>query len=130
MNESCKQHGAFSWSELLTDDIQAAKNFYQQVIGWEVDEMQMEHMTYYVVKAAGNPVGGMMAKQAEAQQMPNQWGTYITVDDVDKTLAKAEAAGGTAVYPPMNVPGVGRMCAFTDPTGAMISVITYEDSEE
>lgn len=61
MSESCKQQGAFGWSELLTDDIQAAKDFYQQVIGWEVEEM--ETMTYYVVKAAGNPAGGMMAKQ-------------------------------------------------------------------
>ncbi len=33
-----------------------------------------------------------------------------------------------AVYPPMDVPGVGRMCAITDRSGAMVSIIAYEDN--
>ena len=71
----------------------------------------------------------IMKKPEGAEQMPDNWGTYITVDDVDETLAKVEVAGGKAIYPPMDVPGVGRMCAITDRSGAMISIITYEDKE-
>lgn len=125
MSDAYKTHGAFSWSELMTDNVDAAKAYYQEVIGWEIEAMQMEHMTYHVVKAGGEPVGGIMAKPPGAEQIPNHWGTYITVDDVDATLAKAEAAGGKAIYPPMDVPKVGRMCAIMDPTGAVVSVITY-----
>ena len=129
MNQAFKQHGAFSWSELLVDDADSAISFYTDVIGWEVETMEMPQGSYHVVKAGGEPVGGIMKKPEGFEQMPNFWGTYITVDDVDKTLAKAEAAGGKAAYPPMDVPGVGRMCAIIDKSGAMVSIITYEDTE-
>ena len=84
---------------------------------------------YYVLKSDGDPVGGIMAKPKDYEPIPDHWGIYITVDDVDKTLAKAEAACGKSVYPPMDVAGVGRMCAISDRSGAVISIITYEDKE-
>jgi len=130
MNNPFKQHGAFSWSELIVDDPEKAVKFYKEVVGWEVEVMQMPETVYHVVKAGGEPVGGIMAKPEGFEKIPNYWGTYITVDDVDACLAKAEAAGGKAVYPPMDVPGVGRMCAFYDNSGAVLSVITYEEKEE
>ncbi|MES9832769.1 MAG: VOC family protein [Candidatus Thiodiazotropha sp. DIVDIV] len=129
MNNAFKQHGAFSWSELLVDDVDLAIGFYSDVIGWEIEEMEMPQGKYYVVKSEGEPVGGIMKKPAGAEEMPNFWGTYITVSDVDATLKKAEKAGGKAVYPPMDVPGVGRMCAIIDNSGAAVSTITYEETE-
>ena len=129
MIDAFKQHGAFSWSELLVDDVESALNFYTEVIGWEIEEMPMEQGTYYVLKSGGEPVGGIMKKPEGSQEMPDFWGTYITVDNVDATLEKVEAAGGKAIYPPMDVPGVGRMCAITDRSGAMVSIITYEEAD-
>ena len=130
MTDAFKQHGAFSWSELLVDDVESAIGFYTEVIGWEVEEMEMPQGKYYVFKSDGIPVGGVMAKPKDYGHVPDHWGTYITVDDVDKTLAKAETAGGKAIYPPMAVPGVGRMCAISDSSGAVVSIITYEDKEQ
>ncbi len=128
MNENFKKHGAFSWSELLVNDVESAIDFYTKVIGWTVDEMQMPQHKYYVLKVDGSPVGGIMGKPNGYEHVPDHWGTYITVADVDKTLAKALQAGGKAIYPPMNVPGVGRMCAISDTSGAVVSIITYEDN--
>ncbi|CAH1209340.1 Glyoxalase family protein [Candidatus Nitrotoga sp. BS] len=129
MNETLKQHGAFSWSELSVDNVESAISFYTEVIGWEIETMEMPQGKYHVLKANGVPVGGIMAKPKGCEQTPDHWGTYITVDNVDKTLAKAEAAGGKAVYPPMDLPGVGRMCAISDKGGAVVSIITYEIKE-
>jgi predicted enzyme related to lactoylglutathione lyase len=89
----------------------------------------MPEVKYYVLKTNGVPVGDIMAKPKGCEHIPDHWGTYITVNDVDKTLQKAEAAGGKAVYPPMDVPGVGRMCAISDRSGAVVSIITYENKE-
>ncbi len=41
MDEQFKQHGAFSWCELLTSDVNAAKEFYTKLFGWETEEMPM-----------------------------------------------------------------------------------------
>ena len=130
MNDVYKQHGAFSWSELLVDDIDLAIGFYTDVIGCEIEEMEMPQGKYYIIKSDDIPIGGIMKKPEGIEQMPDSWGTYITVNDVDETLAKAEIAGGKAVYPPMDVPGVGRMCAITDRGEAMVSIITYEKKED
>ena len=130
MIDTFKQHGAFSWSELLVDDVDSAIEFYTDVIGWGIEEMEMPQGKYYIIKSDDIPIGGIMKKPEGIEQMPDAWGTYITVNDVDETLAKAEIAGGKAVYPPMDVPGVGRMCAITDRGGAMVSIITYEKKED
>lgn len=129
MNNAFKQHGAFSWSELLVDDVDSAIEFYTNVIGWDIEVMDMPQGKYYVLKTNGEPVGGIMGKPEGYQHVPDHWGTYITVNDVDETLVKVEASGGKAVYPPMDVPGVGRMCAISDKNGSVVSIITYEDKE-
>lgn len=128
MDEAFRKQGIFSWSELMTDDVEAATAYYEKVIGWEVEHVDMGDMIYRVLKVDGNPVGGIMPKPPESTGVPNHWGTYITVDDVDATLALAEANGGKAIYPPMDVPDVGRMCAIMDNTGAVVSVITYAET--
>lgn len=39
MTVQSKQHGAFSWCELATADVAAAKAFYTQLFGWETEGM-------------------------------------------------------------------------------------------
>ena len=57
MNEKLMKHGAFSWSELLTTDVEAAKPFYTKLFGWNTKDMPMEGMNYTVVSAGGRDVG-------------------------------------------------------------------------
>ncbi|MEW6765760.1 MAG: VOC family protein [Pseudomonadota bacterium] len=125
MNDPFKQHGAFSWTELMTTDVEAATQFYSRLFGWETEEMSMPDMTYTVVKAGGNGVGGIMPMPADAEGTPPMWGSYVTVDDVDATARTAESLGGKILVPPRDIPEVGRFCVIQDPQGAVISAITY-----
>jgi uncharacterized protein len=125
MEDQYKRHGAFSWCELLTTDVDAAKAFYTRLFGWETQEMTMPGMTYTVVKAGGKEVGGMMATPQSAKGMPPMWGAYVTVDNVDETARTAEQLGGKLLMPPTDIPKVGRFCVIQDPQGAVISAITY-----
>jgi predicted enzyme related to lactoylglutathione lyase len=125
MEERFKQHGAFSWSELLTPDLESAKAFYTRLFGWTLEDMPMEGMTYTVIKAGEREVGGMMTTPPDAQGMPPAWGSYVTVDDVDRVAGTAADLGATIVVAPRDIPGVGRLCVIRDPQGAIISAITY-----
>jgi len=127
MDEQYKQHGAFSWSELMTPDIAAAKAFYSRLFGWTLDDMQMGDMNYTVIKAGDRDVGGMMVTPTEAQGSPPMWGTYVTVDDVDSVAATATKLGATLVVEPRDISGVGRFCVIRDPQGAFISAISYSE---
>lgn len=122
-----KTHGAFSWSELMTTDPEAAAAFYGQLFGWKSEAMDMGTGAYHVQKLGEPAIGGIMGMPPDAPKgMPPMWGCYVTVTDVDATVAQAVKLGGKVVMPIMKVPGVGRMAAIADPQGAVLSVITYE----
>lgn len=125
MEDQFKQHGAFSWCELITSDTEAAKRFYTSLFGWDMEVMSVPGMVYTVVKAGGKGIGGIMETPEQAQGMPPMWGAYVTVDDVDETARAAQQLGGKLLVEPRDIPDVGRFCVIQDPQGAMINVITY-----
>jgi predicted enzyme related to lactoylglutathione lyase len=125
MMDVYKTHGAFSWCELMTTDPQAAAAFYGSLFGWTVDTMDMGTGPYHVAKAGADSVAGIMGMPPGAPPMPPHWGAYVTVDNVDETLAKCTALGGKVLVPAMDVPTVGRMAVIQDPQGATLSVMTY-----
>ena len=120
-----KTHGAFSWSELMTPDPAAATAFYGPLFGWKAEPMPMPQGTYTVVKAGDASVGGIMSPPPGMEGAPAVWGVYVTVTDVDATVAQAVALGGKVIAPVMEVPGVGRMAVLADPQGACFSVMQY-----
>ena len=129
MSNPFDQHGAASWIELMTTDVDAAKTFYSELLGWTLQDEQMGDtgQTYTVVKAGETEIGGMMPRPPEMEAVRPTWSTYITVDDVDDTAQKAQELGATTIVPLTDIPHVGRFYVFQDPQGAVISVITYTD---
>jgi len=123
--DAYKTHGAFSWSELMTSDPAAATEFYGGLFGWTSKDVDMGTGPYRVVNVGETAVGGVMGMPPGAPPMPPHWGVYITVDNVDETLAKAVSLGGKVSVPAMDVPGVGRMAGLQDPQGAHFMVMTY-----
>jgi len=126
MNDPMKQHGAFSWNELMTSDIDGAKSFYTKMFNWELEEFNKE-MPYTMAKANGQETAGMMSMPPEAGGMPPMWGGYVTVDDVEASAKQAEELGGKVLMEPRDIPDVGRFCVISDPQGATLSLITYFD---
>ena len=115
----------YSWYELMSRDIDASKAFYTQVFGWEYDEMDMETMTYSVVKGGHEDEGraGLMPMPAEIpEQVPSYWGVYFTVADADATVARAKELGGSVMFGPDDTP-VGRLAAIVDPQGGNFSIM-------
>ena len=127
MTEAMKQHGAFSWNELMTTDVEAAKAFYGKLFGWALEDLKSSEMMYTMAKAGGKEVAGIMAMPPEAREMPPTWGAYVTVSDVDASAQEAETLGGKVVLAPRDIPDVGRFCVICDPQGATLSLISYFD---
>lgn len=124
MSDLFKQ-GAFSWAELATTDVEGAKKFYGELLGWTTELAPVEGMEYTLAKVGEERVAGIMSNQCGGGEIKPHWGIYITVDDVDATARKAEELGGKVLMPPTDIPNVGRFAALMDPQGVMFSVITY-----
>ncbi len=126
MEERFKRQGMFSWFELMTGDVEGAKKFYAQLLGWTLEEFPMEQgESYWVVKVGDEGVAGMMKTPPAAAGVPPHWGVYITVDDVDTTVKKAEKLGAKILVPPTDIPQVGRFATLQDPQGAAFAIIRY-----
>lgn len=118
-------HGVPSWVDLTTTDAEAAKNFYGKLFGWEWEASDMpQGGTYWTATLGGRRTAGLSAQQpAMANQgIPSTWNTYINVDSVDDTTAKAVAAGGEVIMPPVDIGDTGRMSVVKDPAGAAIGM--------
>ncbi len=105
-------HGHFQWNELLTRDVERAKNFYEQTIGWTFEPMPMDDgATYWIASIAGAQVAGLFpTNRAQFDSVPEAWMSYLSVDDVDRRVEKAIKAGATLMRPVFEVPECGAHC--------------------
>jgi uncharacterized protein len=122
-----KTPGAFSWSELMTGDPDAAAAFYGPLFGWRFEKMDMG-MPYQVIKVGDSAVGGVMGKPPGNELMPSVWGCYVTVTDADATGERCRQLGGKVLHGPVDIPTVGRFIVLQDPQGAVISAIAYKSA--
>ncbi len=117
--------GTPSWVDLATSDQAASTAFYSELFGWESrEEPAGEQGTYTMFAKNGKDVAALMQQSPDeaSQGIPPHWNTYITVEDVEASAARASDAGGTVIVPPLDVMGSGRMAGVQDPTGAMFSL--------
>jgi predicted enzyme related to lactoylglutathione lyase len=118
-------HGHFYWNELMTRDVERAKRFYAETLGWTFEGMPMPDGTYWVVKSGDEFAGGLFDISApQFAQVPESWMAYIAVDDVDARVEKAQSAGAKLMKPIFDIPGVGRIAILMEPGGAGIGWIT------
>ncbi len=118
----------FTWNELLTPDVEAARSFYCALLGWSTREERMgPHASYHVFESGGRDVGGMVEiRDPEWQGIAPHWLPYVRVEDVDTAAARVLELGGTVPIPPTSEPCVGRFCLVADPTGARLALIAFE----
>ena len=118
-------HGFFHWNELMTHNVDAAKEFYANTLGWSYDAFPMDNGTYWVAMAGGRPAAGIMSMEGvNPPDTPPHWFAHIAVDDIDARVAKVADAGGQVLRQPFDVPKVGRVAIVQDTTGAMMGWIT------
>jgi predicted enzyme related to lactoylglutathione lyase len=120
------QQGTPSYVELIAPDPAAGAAFYSALFGWEIEELPLPEEAgggvYRQGKIDGDTVCGISGQMPGMEGHPAFWGVYLTVDDIDATTAKVEAAGGKVEAPPFDVMDVGRMSAIQDPTGARVNL--------
>lgn len=124
-NETAGWHGTVIWNELVTPDQKKGGDFFAALLGWSRKEVEGPGGPYTLFQKDGKDVAGMMNPATEySRARPPFWSAYIAVEDIDATVARVPALGGEIIAPPVDVPGVGRVCMLADPTGAPICLMT------
>ena len=105
------------WRELMTPKPEDSERFYGELFNWKIRTVPFGPSTYRLVDAGTKEIAGIMA--FDKPGIPPHWCSYVTVDDVDATAARAKEAGGTIANPPTDIPNVGRFAVLLDPQGAV-----------
>lgn len=130
MNNPFEDHGLFSWSELMTTDFDSSFSFYEKLFGWKLREVPGRGNSRYALvinENSSEPFAGIlsMPKALEGSGIPSYWQTYVTVDSVEKTIAKAKVLGAKIILEPMQIERVGTVATIKDPQDAVVSIIKY-----
>ena len=118
------QHGRFAWYELLTTDVAAARSFYGNVMGWDVQDASTPDLSYNLFTTAKAPVSGLMELPEEARRMGamSRWIGYVGVSDVDAIAERIKHLGGAVYVPPTNS-NIGRISVVADPQTATLALV-------
>jgi predicted enzyme related to lactoylglutathione lyase len=125
------RHGAPSWFENLTTNVDRAARFYAELFGWKPETMPIPgtppsaNATYTTLKLGDDMVGGMMAIGPQMGPLKPTWATYFTVDNPDETAKLATRLGAKLCMPVMDIPTVGRFCGITSPQGVTFYAIRF-----
>ncbi len=115
--------GKVMWHDLVTEDINAAQEFYAGLFGWTFENSSGARGENYVLARNNNVyVAGMVAIDA-AKNGDNysRWLPYISVADVDAAVSSSVSAGASIAGEARNV-NIGRVAAIVDPEGAVIGL--------
>ncbi|MGY1594529.1 VOC family protein [Geodermatophilus sp. SYSU D00708] len=107
--------GTPCWVDYGAADIDAAKDFYGRLFGWEYEGGDPEYGGYLNAHRNGQPAAGM-GPLMNPGDSPS-WTTYFATDDSQATATRIREAGGTVVVEPMEVGPMGTMTIAVDPQG-------------
>ncbi len=115
-------HGAMSWNELATPDMDSSAKFYGELFDWTtmpIEGIGMPYMTIQNQDGHGN--GGI--RPVMPPGTPPHWLVYFGTDDIDSTMSKVSELGGTQIVAPMDI-GMGKIAVAQDPQGAYFALFS------
>jgi predicted enzyme related to lactoylglutathione lyase len=111
--------GSFTWSELLSSNVEESKRFYGEVFGWGWGGAP----EYAEVQVGGRSVAGLMIRPPDLPaEVPDNWQIYFGSADIDADVRKAKELGATVILPSTVIPNMGRFSVLMDPQGGTFAI--------
>jgi len=108
-----------NWFEIPVRDLGRARTFYEKVFDKTLTQENMEEMDIaFFPMEQGTPGAGGMLVKGKAYE-PSRTGVviYFSVDDIEETLRRVNANGGTTVLPKKSIGQYGFIAHFEDTEG-------------
>jgi predicted enzyme related to lactoylglutathione lyase len=120
--------GRISWLDLTVTNAPATRDFYQKVIGWSVQEVEMEdtgdrYADYSMLDDYGNPVAGVCHARGVNVGLPPVWMLYLPVGDLAESLRRVREDGGTIIKATHGTDGKYTNAVVQDPVGACLALV-------
>jgi predicted enzyme related to lactoylglutathione lyase len=115
--------GTVGWMDLTVPNAEELRDFYQDVAGWTSQSLDMGGYSDFVMSTPdGQSVSGVCHARGGNAGLPAQWLIYITVADLDASIARCTERGGKILAGPKDAGGGARFCVIQDPAGAVAAL--------
>ncbi len=109
--------------EIPGTDPAASSKFYADLFDWKVEVDP--GFDYHMFQADSGPAGAFVkAGESHMGYKVGEVLIYVSTDDIDATLTRAETLGGKTLTPKTEIPSVGWFGIFADPAGNRIALFT------
>jgi hypothetical protein len=123
--------GKIGWIDLTVPDAVRVRDFYREVVGWRSEGVEMGgYQDFCMLPEEGGAVAGVCHARGLNEGVPAQWLMYVTVADLERSLARCRALGGTVVREPRGLGGQGRFAIVRDPAGAVCALFQKDVAAE
>lgn len=119
--------GRIAWLDLTVADGSATRDFYAQVVGWSVQDLEMEdggerYADYMLLGGDGSPAAGVCHARGVNADLPPVWMLYLPVGDLAESLRRVQEEGGTVVKATRGEDGKYVYAAIQDPVGVYLAL--------
>ena len=112
--------GTPCWIDLAVPNAGAARDFYQSLFGWSMQDGPPEAGGYLIALKNGQAAAGLGPKMTP--DAPTAWTVYLATSDIRASAERVSANGGRLLVEPMDVMGLGMAAFALDPAGAVFGL--------
>jgi predicted enzyme related to lactoylglutathione lyase len=119
--------GVPCWVTNLQHDVPAARDFYGEIFGWEMESGPADLAPYALARLRGRDVAAIGT--LPAPDMSAAWVMEVRTDDLGATVAAVRDAGGEVLQEEVDFTPIGKLGVFVDPVGATFCAWEAGDRE-
>ena len=119
------KYGAIAWVDLTVPNAPELRDFYAAVAGWSPQDVKMGDYSDYTMRTSetGEAVAGVCHARGSNVGIPQQWLVYVSVPDLDASLAECVKRGGKVFRARASMGSYGDVAVIQDPAGAVMALI-------
>jgi predicted enzyme related to lactoylglutathione lyase len=123
-----REGGHIAWLDLTVADASETRDFYQEVVGWSSEDVQMNdasgrYTDYALCAPDGTAVAGVCHARGVNEDLPPVWLICLPVGDLDESLHRALEEGGEVVVARKGSAGDHTYAVVRDPVGVCVALV-------
>jgi len=120
--------GRIAWLDLTVADPSETLDFYQAVVGWSAEDVDMkdasgQYTDYALCTSDGTAVAGVAHARGVNEGLPPVWLICLPVGDLDESLSRVREAGGEVVDARKGSSGDYAYAVIRDPVGVCLALV-------
>ncbi len=121
--------GEFVWRDLISINPKASAQFYSDVFGWQISQVEGASPTYFEIRNRGKLIGGILEFPEKSKVDGNEWLSTMSANNISDVAKQVPMKGGQVFTDPSVVDGRGEYLVVVDPSGGIVALLDSRNGD-